>query len=869
MASIELYINKQLCDIENPNNFSVYLKRQLINPSELSTKDAQRSYDITLPASPTNNSIFGHTNTEEVKGKFAQLYDAMLYVDSIKIFEGKFRMSEITKTYYKGNLGIPAAKTVKDIFGEKKMNDGRPWLINFSDYNSISEINEMDNPACFFPFVLYGLIPKEPLYGAYSKKDEWDDTVNINYKHIPPSINCLLALKEIFASEGYTLGGSAFQDERISRLYMSYRNPEDYIMPWNYGRLAKMEIKGIWGNHYNNVIENSHMSDINVSTYNADLLYGKNAHVDIIDGDGNFVQQEQTDDGRKKTTIKIPADGLYKIMLDANIDVPKGDIPNSYEERDGVTIIRTNSRDFFSKDTRNEDFLANRYEVKVMRYPADADCINLGSFGYDNKSYKNNQNQEFGDGNSPHLFSGAGEVNFVDPAQNENLLCGLSFGRWDEDGNSNHMVDDSNYPNPIAIKNGKSWDERGNYKQSISAVAGKGYYNAKANAYQTRTDRYKIEMENLPFDNYAKYSNNHLKGEGKICQVAWLNAGEKITVVTNSREGYHVGGARKTGWVLQFINFSLTIEAFRTEDSWVQVDNDNTGTGVMNWEDDTTFLTDNLDLRRFLPSETKIDEWTDNFCKAFNLNLIQTSDKAFELNTKLIRAMNTSLIIDLDKKGDINCGRQNTSLSLPSAYELGFTVDKEEEGYKLWDGEDGGGIYKTSSTEDKKISQKSNFSYNWTKNIINTSSDKEMKLPIISAKEPWTDIMGDYGDMQKKQYYSKAQRFWYKSKETFAARCDKATAQLSLVSNRLDGNKQMVLDYKDGEYSILRNYFALLTDADNSYTTIECYLSPEEYRNIDTSLIKLNDDLYYVAEVDGYDPLCRKKTTLRLIRKQL
>ena len=52
MASLELYINQQLCDTENSEDFSVYLKRQLLNPAELSMKDAQRSYDITLPNAP-------------------------------------------------------------------------------------------------------------------------------------------------------------------------------------------------------------------------------------------------------------------------------------------------------------------------------------------------------------------------------------------------------------------------------------------------------------------------------------------------------------------------------------------------------------------------------------------------------------------------------------------------------------------------------------------------------------------------------------------------------------------------------------------------------------------------------------------------
>ena len=49
---------------------------------------------------------------------------------------------------------------------------------------------------------------------------------------------------------------------------------------------------------------------------------------------------------------------------------------------------------------------------------------------------------------------------------------------------------------------------------------------------------------------------------------------------------------------------------------------------------------------------------------------------------------------------------------------------------------------------------------------------------------------------------------------------------------------------------------------------IECYLSPDEYDQLNgAKLVKLNNDLYYVAAIEGYDPLGRNKTKLRLIRK--
>ncbi len=197
---IELYIDKQLCDIGDPSRFSVYLKRQLYNPRELSTKDAQVSYNITLPATDTNNAIFGFANVEEVKGKFVRLHDAQLVVDGIRIFDGKFRMNEITPDSYKGNLGVPAKKTVKDIFGDRTMNQAKEWKIKFGQFaESVAKYNNTPDSECIFPFVLYGLLSKiTNNEGEYSDKNLWDETVRLGIDSFPPSISCLQAIDQIF-----------------------------------------------------------------------------------------------------------------------------------------------------------------------------------------------------------------------------------------------------------------------------------------------------------------------------------------------------------------------------------------------------------------------------------------------------------------------------------------------------------------------------------------------------------------------------------------------------------------------------------------------------------------------------------------------
>ena len=125
----------------------------------------------------------------------------------------------------------------------------------------------------------------------------------------------------------------------------------------------------------------------------------------------------------------------------------------------------------------------------------------------------------------------------------------------------------------------------------------------------------------------------------------------------------------------------------------------------------------------------------------------------------------------------------------------------------------------------------------------------------------------DYADMMAKYYSDKAQRFWYKS-GLFDISIEGTPLKFALVSNSYtNGDKKLVLDYGNETDSILNEYFLLLLNSTNSYTVVDCLLTPEEYNNLKISLVKFNGDLYNIAEIDGYDPLCKKKGILKLIRK--
>lgn len=478
MNIIELYIDGKLCD--TGKDFGVRLNRQLLNPAELNAKDAQYSYSITLPPTPANNAIFGYSNIEETKDKFNKLYSAELYVNSIRIFKGNFRPSEISTKQYKGNLYIPAAKSIKDIFGDLKLAENPEYRIEFKDFSEyISKYNKAaaDGPQmAIFPYALYGVLPKVPLTldsNNYSPRNIWDTSVRMGIQDLAPSINPLLMLKHIFNSRGYKLGGTAFDDERLTRLYMSYKNETDYVQPWNYGYLAFMKIRGYWENVQNNYSKferNGYQTDYDGQTYySSDLLDATNTVVNILEDPGtNILYKEIKDQGNNIWTqcqIHIPSSGFYKVRLKADLSIdPRENWRSGYE---GMQFVGGNA----SNDSNANSFTKKRYEIKLLRDRGTGD-FGLSNGKIDRVYYRNNLNQSdvWDEENLPKYFPYPGytpsnkerEILIVDPAQNPNYLLGMA---WGNRHSSNPLIGDNagtSFGTVLAAKTGLSWDVSAN-----------------------------------------------------------------------------------------------------------------------------------------------------------------------------------------------------------------------------------------------------------------------------------------------------------------------------------------------------------------------------------------------------------------------
>ncbi len=897
--NIELYIAGQLCDLEKAD-LGIKLRRQLYNPKELNTKDSQKSYSITLPATARNNEIFGHKNVEETVGKFTLYPDARLYVNNILILDGKFRLSEISSKGYRGNLGVPAPLTAKDVFGERKMNDIDPWIIPFEGEKSLTEYNTTLKPdgnlrECIFPLVLYGLLPG-------TNSTNLDNATAFTLQNLPPSVNCKQMLQHIFQSANYSLTGTAMEDERLSSLYMSYKNPESHPMSFE---VKKMKLKGYWTNMYKSqdkrerqVVANEHAKDYTNNTDGAKPSQGFVA-CNLFRSDNLDVKSHQDDShhlrifNNNQVEYIVPHDGLYKISLDATISLIHDQ--GRYWERvvdmnDQTTPIDIMSANY-NTDKRSFENVA--VELKLIRQRgSDSEKLELSDITMDNTFSQDNQprNTTLEDNKSPNpnaIFPQLGCVNFVDPKQNPNYLCGFSWGRMTaHNGNYtrkdgyNFALYDFEHPqwknnremiaNPMAIKHGKSW--KGNLEEKISksAVFSPGYISVDTGSEEreaTEVGKYMVELNDTDTTAFlTNYSGStYYGGKGTIHQMVWLDQGDKLNLVTCQNR------SSKHDWMHQEITFELSVEAFSANDSWITIeDKEGNSTAPMQWGDNVLLLVDRIDLSKFLPTEMKIDDWITNFCKAFNLELVHRGDKSFALNMKEANIVkNTSLVIDLDKKANISHAN-NESLALPRAYKLGFTIDTAETGYVesakdkefITEGDTGGGTFETGSNENNTVEQTSNFSYCWYKKLKKFGS--EIPVPVITDNEVWTS---NDENIRNKTYLNKALRFWFHNpKRKITQKVYSTAVDLAVVSGKYEGKKDLYLNYEDKPNSIMREYFTLLTN-DKELTCVECYLTPEEYDMLDRAYVRLNGDLYNVVDADGFDLMGNGKTKLKLIKK--
>ena len=903
---VELFINNTLCDV--PLNFTVRLNRQLLTPKELNTKDAQYSYSIKLPVTDTNNRIFSFASIEETKGKFTRTYSAELIVNGVRVFTGLFRLSHISRKEFQGNLYKPAPKSVNDIFGEMKMNEHAPFLLDFTEFApSVSMYNNGtynrakygDISPAIFPYVLYGLLPKVPqANGVFSPNDVWDDTVRVGVQDLPPSANVLNVLKHIFQSKGYRLVGSAFNDTRLTRLYMSYKNPSDYEQVWNWARLGKIEVFGNWSNRFNKR-EAGFVQQLESKVWLTGGRDGNNLHAcDILNSDnvnlnvggdaGHNVSTRIVNEGGGResvqTQVRVPVSGFYKVQFYSKVSFPSS------------SWLGTNGGMFYSSGTDTDQLRTSikllrdrlRTSIKLLRDRKQGD-FGIRDSRIDGVYYRDNlpQREGFDINNSvkyvPYETSPTTTPFFIDPLQNSNFLAGLQWGRrgaifrsgrtdvnplfWQGNG----IAADAVFQQVQFARPGRSWDsQKDDIFNNIITHNPIGYAriehgfdangNPSGNWSRGMSRLFIMRLLNgaVSVESTVERANTR-QGSGWARCIVWLERGELLTIADVADVAFIFALSPRASWAVKEVDFDLSLEPYKAEKEWLNIDIAGAINGVHRWDEAPTFRNDEIDLVKFLPSNVRTDEFINNFCKAFNLQLIQTGENEFELNVKQTEKPLPVNPLNLDDFAAVPSAK-NTPLGLPEIYRIGFTVNDNEEGYKRTE-DNGGGEFKTGATDGGEFEQRSSFSFNWLKPI--RRGTETLQLPIISNYEVWETE--DYGRDMLRRFTDFPIRFWYHD-GTFDIPFRNQTLQAARVRNEIPHVN--VLSYHNAPNTILDNFFTLLVDGSSHFTEIEGYLPPAHYEALNGRRIAtFNSDVYYIAEIRGYDPTGRNKTRLKLIRK--
>ena len=342
---VSLYIDNRNVDLNE--DIDIRLNKEFEDPESFIITDVNYSYEVELPVTTENRSIFGFSDVVSVTDKFNRVYDAQLYADEVLLLDGKFIINEINAESYKGNLYVPAKKELTDVLGDRTLKELVPHYKTVNSLEDIDKINcyvggitgsdvvlpaedERDNHVCF-PYVLYGwpYNKANTTTNRYYQNLNFDDTT-FNLNNVFPSFNVLSVLKDMFKTEGYTLTGNVFDNEKLAGLYQTYNESADL---WKTDRMTPYHLS--FSCYYtlcryeqmisaNIVSETAEEFDDETFRYWADNpVWSNNTTFTSIDNKYEMMKSVTVDGytGTKRVIV-IPVSGWYQISSTGTITLP-------------------------------------------------------------------------------------------------------------------------------------------------------------------------------------------------------------------------------------------------------------------------------------------------------------------------------------------------------------------------------------------------------------------------------------------------------------------------------------------------------------------------------------------------------------------
>ena len=342
---VSLYIDSKNVDLSE--DVGIRLNKEFEDPESLIITDVNYSYEVELPVTTNNRSIFGFSDVVSVTDKFNRVYDAQLYADEVLLLDGKFIINEIDVETYKGNLYVPAKKELSDVLGDRTLKQLIPHYKNVNSLEDIDKINcyvggitgsdvvlpavdQRDNHVCF-PYVLYGFPYNKPSITTdrYYQATNFEDTT-FNLNNVFPAFNVLSVLKDMFATEGYTLTGNVFENEKLNSLYQTYYESADL---WKTDRMTPYQLsfscdytmcKYIQEISAFNLSETAEEFDEDYFRFWADNpVWSNNTTFTGIDNKYEMMKRVEMEGYTgSKRVIVIPVSGWYQISSHGTVTLP-------------------------------------------------------------------------------------------------------------------------------------------------------------------------------------------------------------------------------------------------------------------------------------------------------------------------------------------------------------------------------------------------------------------------------------------------------------------------------------------------------------------------------------------------------------------
>ena len=341
---LELYINKQLVELESQDSLNLRINSTLFDPTKTNTTQAEYSFSFDIPSTPNNDKILDYANNLSKINKFHTRYSSQVYADGELIFDGSLTIQKYKGGFYTCNLVNIKVSTLEDIFGEDPLAHVS-WLVDFEGARTINEVNADPSKKYWFPLVSYGAFQKQgdnegfdelsPEDWTYSSKYVIDDTNRFYISSFYPSLNMLEMVRKCFEYKGYSVAGDAYTDKILSNIYCSTNLGDEQQPIYNVGddKFGKCTINITFTDTTATTYLQQdlkypyfHVGGVGDSTttaagvgqnskYNFSDIFYKNLFDDSNGDELVYFSRDQNMFNNDGKYILIPADGFYKISL--------------------------------------------------------------------------------------------------------------------------------------------------------------------------------------------------------------------------------------------------------------------------------------------------------------------------------------------------------------------------------------------------------------------------------------------------------------------------------------------------------------------------------------------------------------------------